>query len=155
MLGYARGVIVSKLPSRSLAQAFITLPRLAWYLLIYLLVGVVYERAYEGFGHIAVEVDLIPVQLVHVPRSFNALVLVAQFQRIVWLTLQHHEVGSLQVEASKYLTHEAKYQYGLVEGERFIGMGLLQAIFADVFNVHGMVVCSKSTVKIVSTKAFG
>ena len=116
---------------------------LARYLFIHLLVGVVNERSDERVGHIAVEVDLIPMSLVHVPSSLDAAVLIAQFHRIVGLTLQYHEIGAFKVEASKYLTHEAKYQYGLVEGKRLVSKCLLQAIFADVFDVHGMIVSPK------------
>ena len=132
MLCCARGVIVSKLPSRSLAQAFIIqhsqfipLSYLAWYLLIYFRVGMIYKRTYEGFGHIAVEVYLVPMLLVHVPCSFDALVAVAQVNGIVGFTFKHHEIGAFEVETSEYLTHKAKHKYGLVEGECLVRMGFL------------------------------
>ena len=133
--------------SPTLFLCFVRRFYLAWYLLVHLFVRMVYKRAYEGFGHIAVEVYLVPMLLVPMPRSFDAVVAIAQLQCIVGLALQHHEVGSFQVEAGEYLTHETEHKGGLVEGECLIGIRLLQAIFADVFDVHGAEVCSKSTAK--------
>ena len=137
------------------SSQLITLPCLARYLLVDLLVGVVYERADECFGYVAVEVDLVPMLLVPVPRALDAVVLIAQFERIVGLALEHYEVGSLQVDTGKYLTHEAEHQCGLVEGECLVRMGFLQAIFADVFDVHGLIVSPKVRQKVASSKAFG
>ena len=122
--------------SPTLFLCFVCCLYLARYLFVDLLVGVVYERAYEGFGHIAVEVDLIPMLLVHVPRPLDALVAVAQVDGIVGLALEHYEIGALEVEASEYLAHKAEHEDGLVEGKSLVGVGLLQAIFADVFDVH-------------------
>ena len=109
---------------------------LAWNLLVDLLVGVVYERAYEGLGHIAVEVYLVPMLLVPVPRPLDAVVAVAQLQCIVGLALQYYKIRPFKVEAGEYLAHETEHECGLVEGECLIGIRLLQAIFADVFDIH-------------------
>ena len=109
---------------------------LARNLLVHLLVGVIYEVADERVGHVAIEMDLVPMPLVPMPSPLDTAVAIAQLQRIVGLTLQHHEVGALKVHTSKYLTHEAKHQSGLVKGECLVGIGLRQALFADVFDVH-------------------
>ena len=89
----------------------------SWQFLYHQFVAVAYEVLDEGVGEMAVEVELVPVLLVHVPCTRYLWMTLAQFYGIVRVALQHKPFGVVEVDHGKYLVSHAEGEGGLGERE--------------------------------------
>ena len=94
------------------------------------------ERLDEIVGKKSVEVYLVPVLLVHVPRPSNLRMALAEFEGIVRVALQHKPLGVVEVNHCEYLVCHTESEGCLVEGEIFGSGRKRQAIVADRLNIH-------------------
>lgn len=73
-------------------------------------VAVADEGLYEVGSEGAFQTDLVPVFLVPVPRGFNLAVVVAQINRIVWITFHHKVISPDKSDTPEDLAVDAKQQ---------------------------------------------
>lgn len=80
--------------------------------------------------------QLIPIFFVPMPCAGNARIPLAEFQRIIRVTLQTEPVGVIKIDTCKNLIHDTECQDLIVERKIFCRIGLGQAILAYVFYIH-------------------
>lgn len=95
-----------------------------------------YELADKFVGQYAVEIDLVPVFLVHVPCRSDVSMCVTKFDGVVGVALEDEPFGFLQVDHREDFAHDAKGKCGLVEREILGCFRQRQAVFSYAFDVH-------------------
>ena len=109
----------------------------AWQFLYHLVITVTDEALNKFLAECSVEVELVPMLLVHVPGTCNFRIAVAQFYGVVGLALEYEPLRALQVEHRKDAPPDAKGKGGFIEGEVLGSEREGEAIFSDGFNIHG------------------
>ena len=102
----------------------------------HLIVTMADEALNEFIGEGAVEVELVPMLLVHVPGTCNFEMSIAKREGVIGLTFQDKPLRILKVKHGEYLTSNAKYQSCIVKGEILGDVWEREAIFSDRFDVH-------------------
>ena len=90
-----------------------------------------------------VEVYLVPVFLVHVPRPGNLGLTLSKFHGIVGVALQYEPFGVVEVNHCEYLVSHPESESGLVKGEILRSGRKRQAIVTDRCNVHTKIIKRK------------
>ena len=109
----------------------------AWHFLDHLVITVADEVFNKFLAECSVEVELVPVLLVHVPGTCDFRMAVAQFYGVIGLAFEHEPLRALQVKHRKDAPPDAKGKSGFVKGEVLGGEREGEAVFSDGFNIHG------------------
>ena len=109
----------------------------AWHFLDHLVITMADEALNKFLAECSVEVELVPVLLIHVPSTCNFRMAVAQFYGVIGLAFEYEPLRALQVEHREDAPPDAKCKGGFVEGEVLGGKGEGEAVCSYAFDVHG------------------
>ena len=97
----------------------------------HLIITMTDEALNEFVGQCAVEVELVPMLLVHVPGSRDFGMGIAKREGVIGLALKDEPLRTFQIEHRKNLSSDAKGEGGFVEGEILGHEWERKALFSD------------------------
>ena len=96
----------------------------------------VYQFLYQAVADIAFQINLVPVFLVEMKRSFYAVVSVSQLDGIFRFAFQEYPVRIFKVYEREHPVHNFEYQIVFIKRKTFRHGLFAYAVFSCFFYVH-------------------
>ena len=96
----------------------------------------VYQSLYQAVADIAFQINLVPVFLVEMKRSFYAVVSVSQLDGIFRFAFQEYPVRIFKVYEREHPVHNFEYQIVFIKRKTFCNRLFPYTIFPYTFYIH-------------------